>query len=66
MLYSGSLLWSNPDVLQQAWNVFAPGVVSDIDGDGVEDLVVINGGDPKYKAQVGCGMAASVCVFGLT
>ena len=46
------MLWSAPEELNKHWNVLAPGVVNDLNEDGVNDLVVINGGDTRYKPQV--------------
>lgn len=49
---TGKIIWLMSDVVNQKWNVFAPGYIQDITGDGVRDMVVVNGGDTNYKPEV--------------
>lgn len=52
ILPSAKIIWSMPDGVNQNWNVFAPGFIHDVSGDGVRDMIVINGGDTQYSPQV--------------
>ena len=49
---TGKIIWLMSDGVNQKWNVFAPGYIQDITGDGVRDMVVVNGGDTSYKPEV--------------
>lgn len=41
-----------PEALTDSWNVFAPTFITDVSGDGVVDMVVANGGDSTFTAEV--------------
>ncbi|XP_067947053.1 protein FAM234B-like isoform X2 [Watersipora subatra] len=47
----GTVLWSASLAINAAWNVLAPGVVQDVNGDGIQDMVVMNGGDSSYAPE---------------
>lgn len=41
-----------PKAIDDRWNVFAPAMLPDVDGDGVADMVVANGGDHEFLNEV--------------
>lgn len=41
-----------PEGLNRKWNAFAGGLIHDLDGDGVEELIVTNGGDTTFLPEV--------------
>lgn len=47
----GSLLWNfgKQDAKNDIMNLYTPQVISDLDGDGVSDILVIHGGDPLQE-----------------
>lgn len=46
----GTMLWSvDPSVSYPHYNFFFPLITSDLDGDGVRDIINMHGGDPSYE-----------------
>ncbi|KAK3602624.1 hypothetical protein CHS0354_034208 [Potamilus streckersoni] len=50
---NGEILWvTDRKHLNHGWNIYSPTVISDMDDDGVNDIVISHGGDPTIKAEV--------------
>lgn len=46
----GALLWSiDPTLVFSPYNFYFPMVLPDMDNDGVDDIISVHGGDPKYE-----------------
>ena len=46
----GALLWSvDPAIVFGTYNFYFPLVLPDMDDDGVDDIINVHGGDPKYE-----------------
>lgn len=41
-----------PAAVNGQWDVYGPAFIHDLDGDGVNDMVVANGGDTKFTLEV--------------
>ncbi|XP_071097133.1 uncharacterized protein [Haliotis cracherodii] len=56
-LRKGKTLWysdgaDHPSHFTQTWNVYQAVALPDVDGDGVEDIVVSHGGDPNIEPEI--------------
>ena len=52
---SGSQLWSvDEGVVHMTWNFYNVLVMPDFTDDGIPELLLSHGGDPRYKAKVHC------------
>ena len=53
MLISGSVLWGEDlEVTGDAWNTYNVVVLPDLTGDGIPEVLLPNGGDPKFDPEV--------------
>lgn len=49
----GAILWSvDPSIVFNMYNFFFPLVLADMNDDGVDDVINVHGGDPKYEPEV--------------
>ena len=53
-LYSGHLYWSVEDdaVFNAGWNTYQAVMLPDWDKDGVPEVLIANGGEPRKRAEV--------------
>lgn len=52
LMFAADIIWSMPDGVNEKWNAFAPAFIQDISGDGIRDIVLVNGGDTQYTPEV--------------
>ena len=53
LFFSGKVLWQvDKTVVQQRWNFYNALILPDLTEDGVPEVVLSHGGDPKYRAKV--------------
>ncbi|KAL3876012.1 hypothetical protein ACJMK2_033901 [Sinanodonta woodiana] len=63
--YKGEFLWEAEDekFLRTDWNTYQPRALPDLDGDGVLDVLIANGGSPIIPASVHNRTAGRLMVF---
>ena len=47
---NGSVLWEGDrQAINVSWNVFTPALIDDLDGDGIPEILIANGGNQQYR-----------------
>ena len=50
---SGDVFWIGDETaIEGAWNTFGVTILPDLDGDGIPEVLLPHGGDPKYGPNV--------------